>query len=218
MPSRRKRAFSDLERMAKQAGLQAADGSVLGNYLDFKAGKRKKQRRKTTTLTAVQRQRVAIALLPFNKAVVAGAIGRYSTTITRWSADARTGLGVSDAELGYTGTNGVTQSSNFFPATLKPSVRTSTTATTPVSGVTGKEYTYYPSNSYSIPFGRTTAGAATDTEEGRRGALVSEMKSLTNSTPARSIGYEPEVWRYDPRAGASDLTGTPAPPAAPAGA
>lgn len=210
MPSRRKRAFSDLERMAKAAGLQAAEGSILGNFLAYKAGTRKKERRKTTTLTATQRQRVGISLIPFNIGVVAGAPGRRTATITRWSADVRPALGVSDTELGYAGTAGVTDSSDYFPAILRPSIRTSTTKTTPKSGITGKEYAYYPTDNYTIPFGRTTAGAATDTEEARRTFLADQMKATTNSRPAHTVGYDPEVWRHDARAGVADLAGTPA--------
>ena len=210
MPSRRGQAFADLERMSKLAGLQAAAGSVLGNYLDYKAGKRKKVSRKTTTLNANQRRRVAISLIPFNKAVVTGAAGRYSTTITRWSADARAGLGVTDADLGYADTTGVNDSSDFFPAILRPSVRINPDApSTPASGITGKEYKYYETNNYTIPFGRTTAGAATDTEESRRAALVTDMKDASNTTQAHTVGYEPEVWRYDSRATAGDLAGVP---------
>lgn len=212
MPSRRGNAFGDLERMAKLAGLQAADGSVLGNYLNYKAGKTKKNKQKETTLTANQRKRVAISLIPFNKPVVAGATGRYSTTITQWSAQARTGLGVSDADLGYAGTAGVQDSSDFFPAMLRPSTPTGP-AVDKTSGITLKKYKYTPSNSYSIPFGRTTAGAATDTEESRRSTLVGIMQDAARTTPARSVGYEPEVWRHDSRATAADLAGLPAPPA-----
>lgn len=210
MPSRRGNAFGDLERMAKLAGLQAADGSVLGNFLNYKAGKTKKNSHKTTKLTANQRKRVAISLIPFNKPVVAGATGRYSATITQWSASARTDLGVSDADLGYAGTTGVQDSSDYFPAILRPIVSTGPAVDKP-SGITLKQYKYTPSNSYSIPFGRSTANAATDTEEGRRSALTSTMQATERTTPARSVGYEPEVWRHDSRATASDLQGLPAP-------
>lgn len=214
MPSRRGNAFSDLERMAKKAGLQAAEGSPLGNYLAYKAGKRKKEMRKTTGKpTAAERKRMGIAVIPFNKPVVAGPLGYYSTTITVWSANGRTQFGLSDADLGYAEPTGVSDSSDFFPAIIKPVRRLSTTPTAAnaKSGITGEEYAYYATNSYSIPFGRRRANA-TDTEETRRADLSDQAK--TGTTPAYTVGYEPEVWRHDPRSTAPALAGTTAPPAA----
>lgn len=214
---RRKNQFSDLERMAKAAGLQAAEGSVLGNYLAFKAGKRKRESRKTTKLTAAQRKRLGISLLPFNKTVpgTIAAADRYRATITQFSAAARTNLNtLSDADLGYAGVTGTNTSSDYYPALVKPSVRLSDTPTTPKSGITGVEYKYYQTNNYSIPFGRRTASAATDTEEDRRMALTTQMKNA--ATPPASVGYDPEVFRHDPRATVDELDGVPAPPAPPA--
>lgn len=196
------------------AGLQAAAGSPLGNFLDYKAGKRKKTTRKTTGRpNAAQRKRVGVSLLPFNKAAGTTATDRYSATITVWSAGGRTALNLSDADLGYAGTAGVTDSSDFFPAIIKPVLRLGTTPTDPTakSGITGNNYQYWATNSYSVPFGRRTA-TPTDTEETRRAALSEACKAAV--TPAYTIGYEPEVWRHDSRATVSDLAGTPAPPVA----
>lgn len=209
MPTRRKQAYSFLEKASKLAGSSAAPGSILANYQAFKAGTRTKNKQSSQpALTPQQRIRDAIALAPFNKPVVAGAAGRYEATITRLSSTQRTALGLSDAELGYTGTAGVTSSSDYFPAMLRASVRTGV-ATQKTSGITGRSYSYRDGRVYSFPFGRTTASAATDSEEGRRAVLVNEMKGST--TPPTSIGYEPEVWRYDAGASAGDLDGVPAP-------
>jgi hypothetical protein len=211
MPSRRGRAFSDLERMAKKAGLQAAAGSPLGNYLAYKAGTRKKEMRKTTGKpTAAERKRMGIAVIPFNKPVVTGPLGYYSTTITVWSANGRTAMGLSDLELGYAAPTGVSDSSDFFPAIIKPVRRLSTTPTNAgaISGITGEKYDYYATNSYSVPFGRRAANP-TDTEETRRADLSDAAKSAT--PPAHTVGYEPEVWRHDPRSTAAPLAGTTAP-------
>lgn len=209
MPTRRQQAYSFLEKALKLAGGDAAVGSTLGNYKAFKAGTRKKSKQTANpALTPQQRIRDAIALAPFNKPVVAGATGRYETTITRFSSTQMTSLGLSDAELGYTGTTGVNSSSDFFPAMIRASVRTGT-ATSKISGITGRTYSYKDGRTYSFPFGRSTATIATDTEEGRRAFLTNEMKSAT--TPPSSVGYEPEVWRYGVGSAAGDLNGVPAP-------
>lgn len=210
MPTRRKQAYSFLEKALKLAGGDAAAGSTLGNYKAFKAGTRKKNASDNTALTPQQRIRDSIALAPFNKANPATAAGRYRATITRFSSAQMSNLGVSGAELGYTGIAGTTASSDFFPAMLTASVKNGT-KTPKISGITGKSYSFQPSRTYSFPFGRTTAGGATDTEDARRLFLAAEMKDATRTTPASSVGYQPEVWRYEPGSSSGELAGVPAP-------
>lgn len=210
MPTRRKQAYSFLEKALKLAGGDAAAGSTLGNYKAFKAGTRKKNSSENTALTPQQRTRDSIALAPFNKVNPTTAAGRYNATITRFSSAQKTNLGISDLELGYTGITGTTASSDFFPAMLTASVNNGDKKPK-ISGITGKSYSFQPSRTYSFPFGRTTATGATDTEDGRRLFLATEMKKTTQTTPAKSVGYQPEVWRYEPGSAAGELAGVPAP-------
>lgn len=198
MPRRRSR-FSDLEKQFRQAGGVAAPGSPLAKYIDFKSGKTKIARRKDTKLTAGQRKRYGISLLPFNldvpDPVTQGS--RYIASITGWSQAGRVALGLSDAELGYAKqtVGGVTAQTEdaYYPALLRPSVSTGKTADPTVSSITGNKYSYVEANAYSIPFGRTAAGGAADSEQERRDILTGKAK--TAATPPRSVGYEPEVFR-----------------------
>lgn len=198
MPRRRSR-FSDLEKQFRQAGGVAAPGSTLAKFIDFKSGKTKIERRKTTKLTAAQRKRYGVSLLPFNLDVPATPTqgDRYISSITGWSNVGRTTLGLSDAELGYAKqtVGGVTAQTEdaYYPALLKPSVSTGADPNEVTSSITGNKYSYVACNAYSIPFGRTTAGGAADSEEERRDLLTGAAKGAT--TPPRSIGYEPEVFR-----------------------
>lgn len=210
MASRKRNAFSNLEYASKLAGNQGAAGSVVANYQAFKAGTRKKDKNKTTTLTAAQRRRFAVSLLPFGKDVAVGATGRYRATITGFSNAARTGLGLqSDADMGYAEITGTSISSNFFPALLRPVTKVSDTVTDQVSGITGRSYKTVLTNSYTMPFGRTGAGAGADNEEDRRQVLTALAKDPARTTPAITVGYEPESWRYDASEGAGALAGLP---------
>lgn len=213
MASRKRNAFSNLEFASKLAGNQGAAGSVVANYQAFKAGTRKKARNKTTALTPEQRRRFAVSLLPFGKDVAVGATGRYRATLTAFSNTARTGLGVaSDADLGYAEITGTNVSSNYFPALLRPVTKADATSRTGTSGITARSYKYYLTNSYTIPFGRTATGAGNDNEEDRRQILTTTMKDPARTTPAMTVGYEPESWRYDASEGAGALAGLPTVP------
>lgn len=193
MPRRRQR-FSSLERQFRESGGVAAPGSKLAGYIDFKSGKTKID--VNVKLTAEQRKRFGFGVLPFNTPV-AGTPIRVAAPITAYSNTGRTDLGLSDAELGYADIDADTlQSENFYPALLRVFVPTAGAAkTTPISAITKKEYTRTPGKSYSIPFGRAGGTPATDTEEVRKAALMTEAKNGNGSIKASSVSYEPEVFK-----------------------
>lgn len=197
MPRRRQR-FSNLEAEFRSVGGIAAPGSRLDKYIQFKTGKTKVDRRKAT-LTAAQRTRFGVSLLPFNidapETVTQDA--RYESSITAYSNTGRTELGLSDAELGYGGVTieGKTAKSDpsYYPALLRPAIRGAVEDKTATSSITGTQYYYKEHRLLGIPFGRTTATAKADSEEDRRTVLARAAKA--GATKAASVGYDPEVWR-----------------------
>ena len=208
---RRRRAFSDLERLASQAGFQADPNSRVGKYLAWKSQPNiKKQKNKTPNAaeTAARRDGKAISLIPFNKPVATTPI-RYVSRITAFSATERANYALSDAELGYFATTGAQRGGGYYPALIRP-FRPTGAAITPRSGITGVEYKTRPGNSATIPFGRRSGSLDADTEETRRQALANECKkqTLQDGKRATTVGYEPEVWRYEAPSD-EDLTGLP---------
>lgn len=198
MPRKRPR-FADLEKQFRQAGGVAAPGSALAKFIDFKSGKTKVERRKTTKLTAAERKRYGISLMPFNLDFPEAPTqaNRYIASITGWSQEGRKALALTDADLGYgkqTVANVTAQTeAAYYPALLRPSVPTGAAAREVTSSITGNKVNYVEANAYSIPFGRTTAGGAADSEEERRNVLTGVAKNATKAP--RSVGYEPEVFR-----------------------
>lgn len=200
MPRRRSR-FSDLEKQLRLAGGVAAPGSVLGNYAAFKAGTRKIQRRTKVVLTAEERKRYGVSLIPFNTKFEVGddAVNkRYQASITKFSLDGQNNVGLADADCGWgkveaAGAVAINDAA-YYPALIRPIVPTGTVATPP-SSITGKEYKYKEARSYSIPFGRRTSDAAADVEEDRRQALTAKCKEATGANKVSSVGYDPEVFR-----------------------
>lgn len=207
---RHKSRFSDLEKQFRQAGGTAAPGSALAKYIDFKSGKTKIERRKGTTLSATERKRFGVSVLPFTKDVVAPVIqtSRYQASITGFSNDGAKALSLSPASLGHekVTVGGLTANADpsFYAALIKPIVRTGTAKKGVKSSITGIEYQYYESSSYSIPFGRTSTGLANDSEDERRVQLTSDAKLSTLTKPAVAVGFDPEVFR-DKQATLSEL-------------
>lgn len=198
MATRHRSRFSNLEAQFRAAGGIAAPGSALAKYVDYKSGKTKVDRRKAA-LTAAQKTRFGIGVVPFNIAPTAPLdnTDRYLTSVTAYSSAGATALGLSPTELGWEAGEAVTaaaqNNTSYFPALIKPAVKGTVEDKTATSKITGNKYYYKEHNSYGLPFGRTTTGFATDTEEGRRKVLSSKARAGT--TKATSVGYEPEVWR-----------------------
>jgi hypothetical protein len=211
MAQRHRGRFSDLERQFRESGGVAAPGSRLANYIEYKSGKKKIERRKTTKLDAAERKRYGVSLLPFNLDPPATITQdhRYVASISGFSNAGRKALGITDADAGYgkivvAGASAKTEAT-YYPALIKAVVRTGAAAKTPNSSITGTKYTYYESSAYSIPFGRTNAGNAADSEEDRRMALTENAKGTAGDTKAAaSVGYEPEVFRGN-RTGLAEL-------------
>lgn len=207
MPRRRQR-FSDLERQFKESGGTAAPGSRLAGYIDFKKGINKID--VSVVLTAAQRKRVGYGILPFNLTPGASPTDadRYAAAITQYSNTGRTNVGLTSNKCGYNNIVPATQQErDFYPALLKVFVATSNTTTSPISGITKKEYTRTPGRTYAIPFGRTitdvvdaktgvaeTTLDAVDQEDVRK-SLASQAADVTNTETARSVSYEPELFR-----------------------
>lgn len=195
MPRRRQR-FSDLERQFRESGGQAAAGSRLAGYIAFKRGE--SQIQITQKLTSDERKRFGFAIIPFNKPATntPPPEDRVAAPITAYSNAGRATVGLTDAILGYTPIVAETQQvPNFYPALLRVFVATSQTVTTPISAITKKPYNRTAGKSYGVPFGRLAASAATDTEEVRRSALATQAKTGTGGIRARSVSYEPELFK-----------------------
>lgn len=220
MPRHRRR-FSQLEKQFRDSGGVAEVGSRLEGYINFKKGVNKITVSKK--LTAAERQRYGYAILPFGLSVPATptAEDRYAAPITAYSDAGRKALELSNNELGYDDLVAATnQLDNFYPAIMHAFVRTPNTAnTTPISGVTKKEYTRAPGVSYGIPFGRSVTasvdantGAAETTVddvdfEDMRVSLALQAKTGSATAKASSVSFEPEIFRI----GKPDLKAAPPP-------
>ena len=218
MPRRRQR-FADLEKQFRQSGGQAAPGSALAKYIDWKSGKTKI--RVTQKLTVAERKRYGYAILPFGLSVGTNptAADRYAAPITVYSNTGRAALGLTDNKLGYDALSGATiQDDNFFPALIRAFVPNNPSAAplTPTSAITGKEYSRRPGKSYGIPFGRTissvvdkktgTAETALENvdEEDVRAAVAKQARD-GGTVKATSVSFEPEIFRV----GSPNLTAPP---------
>lgn len=207
MPRRRNR-FSRLDAQFRDSGGTAAAGSRLAGYIAWKKGERKVTINQK--LTSAERKRYAVAILPFalTPPGTPTAADRYQAPITQYSNGQKSNLGLTSNRLGHGALDTATvKDPNFYPALLRVFVATSTTPTTPISGITGKEYTRIPGRNYSFPFGRTItsvedkktglAETALDQvdELDVRDSLITELKANATTNGVRSISYEPEVFR-----------------------
>lgn len=216
MPQRHRGRFSRLEEALRAAGGQAAPGSELGNFKLFREGERHATRRKSTKKSADEKIRYGVSLAPFNIAETAtdNIETRYVASMTGFSLAGQTAFGLTAADLGHekmSDAAGKTAQTadTYFPALIKPIQYTATSGEPEVSGITGNKYSYRPANSYSIPFGRRGTKLDTDTEEDRRRALSTKLK--TGTTKAGSVGYEPEVFRGE-RTALAEIPDAPAAP------
>jgi hypothetical protein len=207
MPRRRQR-FAALERQFRESGGQAAAGSRLAGYIDFKTGKTRIKVNKV--LTAEQRKRFGYAVLPFGLTVSAtpDPFERYAAAITAYSNAGRRDLGLSDNECGFENiSEATTQDDNFYPALIRCFIPTGNTVTTPISAITKKEYRRRAGRSVSIPFGRTITNvvdAKTGTSESTlnnvdqldvRKGLAKKAMTGTGTNKALSVSFEPEVFK-----------------------
>ncbi|GAA6621582.1 hypothetical protein [Scytonema sp. NUACC26] len=212
---RRKPRFSQLERQYRDSGGTAEAGSRLAGYIKFKKGETKITVEKK--LTSAQRKRYAWAILPFgvSPASTPTAADRYAAPITAYSNAARADLGLTNTECGYETVDAATnRDDNFYSAVMRVFVGTGGAPTTPKSGVTGKDYTRIPGNTYSFPFGRVLSGtkdkktAATETaldavdEEDVKAKLSTLVKSKPN---VRSVSFLAEEFKV----GKPDLVSPP---------
>lgn len=208
MPRRRNR-FAELEKQLRAAGGVAAAGSRLGNFADFKAGKRKITVSKK--LTKEDKERFAYGLFPFNVGAAATPTkaDRYQATVTRYSLAGAGDKGLSLADLGWDEADETNKiEADYYPALIIGFTPTAGAAIDPkVSDITGDKYRKVPGRSFSLPFGRTVAavdaitGAATGTvngsdEEDVRKHLALKLKATALGTKAcSSVSYQPEVFR-----------------------
>lgn len=211
MPRRRNR-FADLERQLRAAGGVAAAGSRLGNFADFKAGKRKIKI--SVVLSAADKKRYAYGAYPFNVSVPASptAADLFQVTITKYSTNLMRDGGVKDNDLGLvlkTDTVSPTVEPQYYPALIKAFFPTSATAgtVTKTSDITGDSYKRVAGKSASAPFGRqikakdaktadATATLVGSEEEDVKKYLMDLLKGDAQDTAkASSVSYEPEVFR-----------------------
>lgn len=193
MPKGRKR-FGFLEKALKAAGGNAAPGSRLGNYSEFKKGNRKIEVNKK--LSPADRKRYAVAIIPFgtdHKTTYTNQ-DRYQVGITFYSDSARKDLQLTDALVGYASINADNkQSDDYYPALLRCFIPDNPTAAPaqPTSGVTGQKYSRRAGKSVSIPFGK--GATVTQGEQTRRVALTEVAKNDTGKT-ATGVSYVPEYF------------------------
>lgn len=210
MAQRRRNRFSRLEQQFRESGGQAAPGSKLAGYIDFKKGINKVEVRDARKLTSAQRTRYGYAVLPFGLSVI-GTItdaDRYAAAVTQYSLSFRTEIGLSLGELGLEEIVAATQQADeFYPALVKPFINFGTEIT-PVSGITKKEYSRKDGRSITLPFGRT-ATSVTDAKTGTtdssiddvdyndmRSSLLVKLKNKSvTSGKITSVSFEPEVWK-----------------------
>ncbi|PIG94587.1 hypothetical protein [Gloeocapsopsis sp. IPPAS B-1203] len=207
MPRRRQR-FAALERQFRESGGQAAAGSRLAGYIDFKTGKT--SIKVSRVLTAEQRKRFGYAILPFGLSVSAtpSPSERYAAAITAYSNSGRRDLGLSDNECGYDNIGEeTTQDDNFYPALIRCFIPSGTTVETPTSAITRKEYRRRPGRSISFPFGRTVTSVV-DAKTGEaestlnnvdqldvRKGLAQKAKNGNGTNKALSVSFEPEAFK-----------------------
>lgn len=203
MPRRKRPRFSFLDRALKAAGGSPAAGSRLGNYKDFKEGRRTIE--VTNRLTPAERKKYAIALIPFNKIAPATptAADRYRTTITQYSDTGRRSLTtLTNVELGFSDPDTLNESDGgYYPAILRlfvPSSATDPVVSNPISQITGERYSRTEGKSFTIPFGRKAADV-NQTEEVRRKALAEAAKTGNGSNiKATGVSYEAEYFANTP--------------------
>lgn len=197
MPRRRQR-FSDLDQLLRELGTGTPGaGTRLAGYLDFRKGIRRISIPAANRPAAGDKIRKGVSIIPFNKKL-AGATATagelYVAGVSKNSADARAASGLNDAELGWAAVLPAHQQDpSFFSALFKWGIlRVSSPGATPVSQITGKQYSRPRTlRNFQVPFGRSVADQ-TQLEEDRRKFLANEAKTASGAGAALVVGYEPE--------------------------
>lgn len=224
MPRKRSR-YGRLLRELKTTGGNPTAGTELDNFLKYLTGVNKLQIINKPNPDELKRYNVAIH--PFAiEGDDATANGRYKVGITAYSYAGISASGLSNNDLGIFFIEGGEEENNdFYPALIKPSFKASgyTGNANKVSAVTGNEYNYVPTRTFSIPFGRTTQ--AEDAKDGTATNNITASDELdvmrhlkttiqagTASASLKSISYEPEF--FNEVSGAKDAAAASDIPAA----
>lgn len=168
--------YAALNAAQKLAGGTGAAGSPLANYLEFKAGRRKLNQRKTARLPAALLSRLKVRLLPFDQSAEAiGGTGTARVSHSGYitvSSDAfrkktsptgappgtvypNGGAALTNADLGYIPEGPIfRENGSFYSALLRCNYQTGAVTNRPNSGVTGRDYKSKASTiGATIPFG-----------------------------------------------------------------
>lgn len=193
--SRNKRQFSFLERALKVSGIAPTPGSVLDNYLKFKAGDNK---RNAGVIPADARKAIGYSIVPFggpDSALATTPDKRYKANLSKFSNDWRVGAGaISNADIGYDVIDPLNRSaSNYYPAQMKafvPANGPATVAVSKISGITKRSYKSKPGKSYTLPFG----AIVTKTNQNEYREQMSALSLKAKAAGASSVTFVPEEW------------------------
>lgn len=213
--ARKRSRYARLLRELKTTNGQPTADSELAKFVDFLTGKTKLT--VANKLPEGYKDRFNLTVLPFAVTPTGDtASQRYKTPITRYSYAGlknKVNLANNIFGIGFVA-DGNQEDGNFFPALIKPSY-TSSQGSNPnkTSAVTGKQYNYQRTRTFSIPFGRTTqavdaaTGAAetniTDVDElDVLRSVRTAISSATNKDDLISMSYDAELFR--PQVSAQD--------------
>ena len=179
---RNRQAFSQLKRTINSTGFVAAEGTPAGNYLAYLKNERERGTPKLVRVTAQAKGRLRLGLIPFDstEATVGAGSQKESGYITIHSAknvapglvpaglaaittidDGLFGtLAFTKLDLGaYTPDATTNEDAGFYSAAMNIKASNSDAAATRqvTSGITGRKYSYRPTGSATIPFGKVVA-------------------------------------------------------------
>lgn len=224
MPRRRQRYSKLFEKLRAQGGTAptGTDSEVTGFY-DYLLGKSGSKIKQDNAIPGEARQRYKIALIPFGlSATTNDVVNRNIAYISAYSLKAVLGTRVNatKADLGiFSSDQGGEDNPSYYPALLRASYSRSGATTNPskTSAVTGQTYSYTPTRTFSLPFGRTTQAtdAKTKTAETNLAevdeidvakSVIDKLKAATNEDDRpKSVSYDPEIFKLA-SAGEADTT------------
>jgi hypothetical protein len=183
----------------------------VGNYLDYRMGKRERGTPKTNRVAFDDKGRLLGGVVPFSSTAgtIAAETPRKGAYITIWSAanvaPSLLGAGVgaditpnfggitfTGAQLGFVPPSAVvSEDSGFYSAQLVLRFApAAATASRPTSGITGDKYSYRPTEVVTVPFGKV---AATDNIQTRVIALANEFNSPVGGKISYQVNPEKQV-------------------------